>query len=143
MQSMFHLAMKVSSLSEGKSFYCDLLGCNAGRSEDDWQDINFFGNELTLHEDPNFQKNELSTSKIVDMCDIPVPHFGIHLDQKTFDDVKNRLSNYNDANILLEPFVRFKGRPPEQETMFVCDPFNYVIEFKSMKNPSTLWDVKS
>ena len=143
MQSMFHLAMKVSSLSEGKSFYCDLLGCNAGRSEDDWQDINFFGNELTLHEDPNFQKNELSASKIVDMCDIPVPHFGIHLDRKTFDDVKNRLSNYNDANILLEPFVRFKGRPPEQETMFVSDPFNYVIEFKSMKNPSTLWDVKS
>jgi extradiol dioxygenase family protein len=119
------------------------LGCNAGRSEDDWQDINFFGNELTLHEDPNFQKNELSASKIVDMCDIPVPHFGIHLDRKTFDDIKTRLANYDDANILLEPFVRFKGRPPEQETMFVSDPFNYVIEFKSMKNPSTLWDVKS
>ena len=121
MQSMFHLAMKVSSIREGKSFYCDLLGCVAGRSEDDWQDINFFGNELTLHEDPYFQKNKLKTSKIVDMCDIPVPHFGIHLDREVFDDVKTRLANYNDANILLEPFVRFKGRPPEQETMFVCD----------------------
>ena len=40
MHSRFHLAIKVRP-SDSKSFYCDILGCEEGRSEDDWQDINF------------------------------------------------------------------------------------------------------
>jgi len=50
MHSRFHLAIKVTDLPIAKRFYCDILGCEEGRAEDDWQDINFFGNELTLHE---------------------------------------------------------------------------------------------
>ena len=142
MYSKFHLAIKVTDLPKAKHFYCDILGCQEGRAEDDWQDINFFGNELTLHECCDFVPRDDIQGKIVDMCDIPVPHFGVHLNESQFSELKERVED-SDVKILLEPFVRFKGRPPEQETMFLCDPFNYVIEIKSMKNPETLWDLSS
>ena len=142
MHSRFHLAIKVTDLPIAKSFYCDILGCEEGRSEDDWQDINFFGNELTLHECSDYKPNKNIEGKIVDMCDIPVPHFGVHLSESDFSNLKQRVQN-NDVNVLLDPFVRFEGRPPEQETMFLSDPFNYVIEVKCMKNPETLWDLSS
>ena len=76
------------------------------------------------------------------MCDIPVPHFGVHLDQNIFNKLKERVEK-SKTKVLLKPFVRFKGRPPEQETMFLCDPFNNIIELKTMRNPDTLWDKKS
>lgn len=51
MSSTFHLAIPVTSIEEAEKFYCDLLGCKKGNYEEGkWQDINFWGNELTLHE---------------------------------------------------------------------------------------------
>ena len=51
MSNRFHLAIPVRSIEESKKFYCDFLGCDAGSFEDGkWQDINFWGNELTLHQ---------------------------------------------------------------------------------------------
>ena len=44
MFSKFHLAFKVPCISEAKKFYCGVLGCDEGRSESGWADINFFGN---------------------------------------------------------------------------------------------------
>ena len=107
MHSRFHLAIKVTDLPIAKRFYCDILGCEEGRAEDDWQDINFFGNELTLHECSDYRPNKNIEGKIVDMCDIPVPHFGIHLSNQIFQILKQRVQN-NDVNVLLEPFVRFE-----------------------------------
>ena len=142
MFSKFHLAFKVPCISEAKKFYCGVLGCDEGRSESGWADINFFGNELTLHEFPELKNSKLGFTKIVDMCDIPVPHFGVHLEQQTFDKLKERVEEKH-VKVLLKPFIRFKGRPPEQETMFLCDPFDNIIELKTMRNPETLWDKKS
>ncbi len=142
MYSKFHLAFKVPCLNKAKKFYCEVLGCDEGRSESGWTDINFFGNELTLHEFPQLKKSKLGSTKFVDMCDIPVPHFGVHLEQNDFDTIKKRVE-VNEAKVLLKPFVRFEGRAPEQETMFLCDPFDNIIEFKTMRNPESLWDKKS
>ena len=34
----------------GNKFYVDVLGCKLGnREEDKWVDVDFWGNELTLH----------------------------------------------------------------------------------------------
>ena len=78
MSSRFHLAIPVRSIEESKEFYCDFLGCEEGNCEEGkWQDINFWGNELTLH---NAGEDELTHSHRhhVDMADVCVPHFGIH-----------------------------------------------------------------
>ena len=51
MSARFHLAIAVSSIEEARLFYCDFLGCESGNCEEGkWLDINFWGNELTLHE---------------------------------------------------------------------------------------------
>ena len=49
MTCRFHLAIPVKDIDEAKLFYCDFLGCEEGNSEEGWVDINFWGNELTLH----------------------------------------------------------------------------------------------
>ena len=59
MSSTFHLAIPVTSIEEAEKFYCDLLGCKKGNYEQGkWQDINFWGNELTLHEADHGLQNE-------------------------------------------------------------------------------------
>ena len=35
---------------------------------------------------------------------------------------------------MIEPYVRFKGQPGEQATMFLLDPSGNALEFKAFKN---------
>jgi extradiol dioxygenase family protein len=45
----FHLAIPVTDLVAADAFYCGMLGCDKGRSDTRWIDLNFFGHQLTLH----------------------------------------------------------------------------------------------
>lgn len=141
MSNRFHLAIKVGDLNEAKKFYCELLGCEQGKEEhndqDSWVDINFWDNELTLHEsDCDSVQVE---SHHVDMGDVLVPHFGVHLEPEEFAALKQKLIN-NDIEFLNEPFIRFEGEVQEMETMFIADPHGNVLELKTMKNPDAMWD---
>ena len=143
MSSRFHLAIPVKCIEESKVFYCNFLGCEEGNFEKDmWQDINFWGNELTLH---NAQEEELSASHRhhVDMADVCVPHFGIHLSNDDFQEVKRRIQESEVYDFLDTPFLRFKGGYREQETFFIRDPRGNAIEIKTMKVPESLWDTTS
>ena len=143
MSSRFHLAIPVKCIEESKAFYCTFLGCEEGNYEEGkWQDINFWGNELTLH---NAQEEELSVSHRhhVDMADVCVPHFGIHLSDGDFQAVKQRIQDSEDHNFLDAPFLRFEGGYREQETFFIRDPSGNAIEIKTMKVPESLWDTTS
>ncbi|MFQ3340200.1 MAG: extradiol dioxygenase family protein [Gammaproteobacteria bacterium] len=138
MSNRFHLAIPVTSIEKAKTFYCDLLGCVAGNFEEGkWQDVNFWGNELTLHE-----ANEVSDKERhhVDMGAVCVPHFGVHLDEDVYMNIKEAVSN-SEKGFLDDPYRRFIDDPREQETFFVEDPSGNVLEIKTMKNPETLWEV--
>ena len=91
----FHLAIPAGDLDKAIEFYCDVLGCPKGNAEiGNWCDINFWGNELTLHAtDPNKkQKGEIHD---VDLDNVSVPHFGVHLDAETFKNLKEKLIKKN------------------------------------------------
>jgi len=119
MSNRFHLAIPVRSIEESKKFYCDFLGCDAGSFEDGkWQDINFWGNELSLH------------------------HFGVHFTREDFDLLKSRVQAKENYDYLDQPYLRFKGDAREQETFFVEDPSGTVLEIKTMFDPSTLFPAK-
>lgn len=45
----FHLAFPVRDLTEARTFYGDLLGCNEGRSSGEWVDFDFFGHWIVAH----------------------------------------------------------------------------------------------
>ena len=89
MTNCFHLAIPAGNIKTALGFYCDILGCETGNQEEGrWIDINFWGNELTLHETKTKQVRERHD---VDMGDVCVPHFGVHLEAKDFAEVKKEL----------------------------------------------------
>ena len=101
-----------------------------------WQDINFWGNELTLHEADHALPNERHH---VDMGQVCVPHFGIHLTRDVFDSIKEKIETHDEFKYLDEPYLRFKDDEQEQETFFIKDPSGNVIEIKTMRTPELLW----
>ena len=141
MANRFHLAIPVGDITEAMNFYCNVLGCKKGNSEfkypDAWVDINFWGNELTLHSSEEFEKVE-SKRHNVDMGNVTVPHFGVHISAEDFVNLKERLAEHK-IKYIDEPYVRFEGTELEQETMFIADPYGNAMEIKTMKNPDTLW----
>ena len=82
MANVFHLAIPAGDLHNAIHFYCNVLGCTKGNSEikppDAWCDINFWGNELTLH--ASSWHKQTGERHNVDMGAVLVPHFGVHLE---------------------------------------------------------------
>ena len=141
MLSRFHLAIPAGDLNVAIAFYCDVLGCSKGNSEfkypDAWVDINFWGNELTLHAtDPSTAQH--GERHNVDMGNVSVPHFGVHLGEKEFNQLKARLEE-NGVEYIDPPYIRFEGTELQQETFFIADPHGNCLEIKTMKNPATLF----
>ena len=141
MAKTFHLAIPAGDLHNTIYFYCNILGCTKGNSEikppDSWCDINFWGNELTLHASSCKQTGEQHN---VDMGNVSVPHFGVHLDTEEFKSLKEKLLQEN-VEFVDKPYIRFKGTVLEQETMFIKDPNDNIIELKTMVNPDALFNV--
>ena len=131
MSNPFHLAFPAGDLSVATNFYEKILGCKLGnREEGKWIDVDFWGNELTLHKTQMKLPNERHD---VDMGNVPVPHFGVHLKKEVFNKIKENLKA-NNIKYLDEPYVRFKGRKEEQETFFIEDPHGNILELKTLQN---------
>ena len=90
--------------------------------------MDFWGNELTLHASDHNLSNEILD---VDMGNVSVPHFGIHLSRKDFDALKQR-SKDKGVKYYDEPYIRFKDTKFEQETFFVKDPNENILEIKTL-----------
>lgn len=134
----FHAAYPVTNLQKARNFYKEILGCEEGRSDENWVDFNFFGHQLVFHLDKsnNFREDIINP---VDAKSVPVPHFGVVL---TFDDwnkLSEKLKN-SGIKFIIEPYIRFKGKAGEQGTMFFQDPNGLNLEFKAFKDDSMLFE---
>ena len=69
---------------------------------------------------------------------MPVPHFGVILNFEQFETLSKRLYEQNQS-FVIEPKIRFKGKPGEQRTMFLQDPSGNAIEFKAFKSLNNLF----
>ena len=132
----FHLAFPVHDLDSARAFYGELLGCREGRSAEDWIDFDFFGHQIVAHLDPNMERKRHHNP--VDGHDVPVPHFGAVLDMAAWEAMAERLKAAG-ADFVIEPTIRFRGRPGEQATMFFLDPSGNALEFKAMADPANLF----
>ena len=131
MSRPFHLAVPAGNLKDSVQFYEKVLECKLGnREEGKWIDIDFWGNELTLHKTDMKLPSERHD---VDMGSVPVPHFGVHLEQKVFDKIKVNLEK-NNIDYLDKPYIRFDGKAEQQETFFIKDPHGNILELKTLKN---------
>lgn len=132
----FHLAFPVTDLAEARRFYGEKLGCDEGRSSDDWVDFNFYGHQIVAHKvEPGSMTDATS---LVDGDRVPVRHFGVILGMDDWNDLAAKLKKAA-TKFVIEPHVRFKGLAGEQATMFFLDPFGNALEFKAFNNIEQLF----
>ena len=138
MLNPFHLAIPVSNLEDARKFYREIIGCAEGRSDAHWVDFDFYGHQLVIHLDEDAIDYRKKASNEVDGHDVPIPHFGVVLDWKIWHDLVDRLKAAG-IKFGIEPYIRFKGLPGEQATMFFYDPSGNALEFKSFKDMGQLF----
>ena len=133
----FHLAIPVHDLEKSRDFYKNILGCDEGRSSDHWVDFNLFGHQLVIHYKE--KSKEKSKTNPVDGKDVPIPHFGVILEWNQFHNFSNQLIEKG-ISFIIDPYIRFKGLPGEQATMFFKDPCGNALEFKSFKDFNQIFE---
>ncbi len=133
----FHLAIPVHDLEKSRDFYKNILGCDEGRSSDHWVDFNLFGHQLVIHYKE--KSTEKSKTNPVDGKDVPIPHFGVILEWNQFHNFSNQLIEKG-ITFIIDPYIRFKGLPGEQATMFFKDPCGNALEFKSFKDFTQIFE---
>jgi extradiol dioxygenase family protein len=134
--SPFHLAFPVHDLAQARRFYGGTLGCPEGRSADDWVDFNFYGHQIVAHLAP--AETGATQRNAVDGHGVPVRHFGIVLPMAEWQDAARRLREQG-VQFVIEPYIRFKGEPGEQATMFFLDPSGNALELKAFADISMLF----
>jgi uncharacterized protein len=131
----FHIAVQVRDIEEARRFYKGLLGCAEGRSAREWVDFNLFGHQFVCHLNPSLGPTGRIASHYnpVDGHGVPVPHFGVVLEMGEWQSLADRLKQH-DVQFVVEPYIRFKGQPGEQATLFFLDPSGNALEFKAFKD---------
>jgi extradiol dioxygenase family protein len=131
----FHLAMPVDDLEAARRFYRETLGCSEGRSAERWIDFDLYGHQLSLHLVDGAGARGVQA---VDGDAVPVPHFGVVLAWTDWHDLRDRLVAAGTA-FVIPPRIRFVGKPGEQATLFFRDPSGNALEFKSFREPGSLF----
>ncbi len=131
----FHLAVQVRDIDEARDFYGIKMGFSEGRSSEHWIDFNMFGHQFVTHLNPRIGKSGKisSISNPVDGHGVPVPHFGVVMNFDDWEVFSEKVRGFVD-DFIIEPYVRFKGEPGEQGTMFFADPSGNALEFKAFRN---------
>lgn len=132
----FHLAFPVRDIAEARSFYGELLGCPEGRSSPDWVDFDFYGHQIVAHLAPDECGHKASSA--VDGHQVPVRHFGAIVPMDKWQAMAEKLIAQK-TEFVIEPYIRFKGEPGEQATMFFLDPSGNAIEMKSFADLNSLF----
>lgn len=132
----FHLAFSVFDLNKTRDFYVGALGCKEGRSAETWVDFDFYGHQISCHENP--QTDPIDFSNTVEDKAVPIPHFGMVLSYEQFDELVGRIQS-SGVEFLYEPFVRFEGKSGEQKSCFIRDPSGNCLEFKAFRDIEKLF----
>lgn len=132
----FHIAVQVRDIEEARRFYGRGLGFPEGRSSDSWIDFDMFGHQFVTHLNPAIGR-EGKVGSIVNPVDghgVPVPHFGVVLEFPEWEAFAERARDVLDGDFIIEPYIRFRGKPGEQGTLFFADPSGNALEFKAFRD---------
>lgn len=132
----FHLAFPVRDLAEARAFYGNTLGCQEGRSSDEWVDFDFFGHQIVAHLSDEFRRTQ--DKNHVDGEQVPVRHFGVILGMEEWRTLARRLEEQG-AKFLIRPHIRFAGKSGEQATLFITDPSGNALEFKAFADDAMVF----
>lgn len=131
----FHLAFPVRDIEETREFYRDTVGCKIGREDTRWIDFDLFGHQVSAHKADVMP--EIPTNP-VDGKQVPAFHFGAILEWDEWHTLADRFREMN-CDFIIEPYIRFKGQPGEQATMFLRDPSGNGLEFKAFRDKKSIF----
>ena len=81
---------------------------------------------------------QAANTSSVDGHGVPIPHFGVVLDMQQWRGLAEHLTKHR-VEFVIEPYIRFEGKPGEQATMFFNDPSGNALEFKGFNNMDDLF----
>jgi extradiol dioxygenase family protein len=131
MQPILHLSIPVRDLDEARQFYVGTLGCKAARAREGFQDIWFYGMQITLHCRPE---------EVAARHPGSVRHFGVTLGRTEFDAITSRIAAQG-APWVSPVTTDHEGTPIEQTKAKVADPSGNVIELKTYADVSAALEV--
>ena len=131
----FHIAVAVRDIAETRDFYGNKLGFSEGRSAENWVDWNMFGHQFVTHLNPELgpEGKVPALYNPVDNYGVPIPHCGVIMQFEDWERFAKSLEGVI-TNYIIEPYIRFKGLPGEQRTLFFADPSGNALEFKGFRN---------
>jgi extradiol dioxygenase family protein len=132
---LFHYAFAIADIGRAREFYLGRLGCSEGRSTGHWIDFELFGHQLSAHLG---KPAGAACEGQVDGHAVPIPHFGAILSPDRFWAFAERLRAAG-IDFVMEPALRFAGKPGEQATMFFLDPDGNALEFKAFTRPEEVF----
>ena len=124
----FHIAVAVRDIAETRDFYGNMLGFPEGRSAENWVDWNMFGHQFVTHLNPDLGPGGKVPALYnpVDNHGVPIPHCGVIMQFEDWQQFAERLQGII-SDFIIEPYIRFKGLPGEQGTLFFADPSGNVL----------------
>jgi len=131
----FHLAFPTTDLAATRAFLVDAIGAKVGREATRWVDFDLFGHQVTAH---LVDHGDAAPTNPVDGHAVPAFHFGVVLEWSAWESLAERLRQ-RDVQFVIEPYVRFAGKPGEQGTFFVRDPAGTALEFKTFRDMNQLF----
>ena len=133
----FHLAFPVMDLQSTKVFYTKVLGCTLGRESNKWIDFNLYGHQIVAHFSPD--ECVKTNANKVDGDLVPSRHFGVILAWERWKILREKMKKQK-IPFMIQPKIRFKNLKGEQGTFFIQDPSGNVLEFKSFKDDSMVFE---
>ena len=131
MQPILHLSIPVRDLDEARIFYVDALGCDAARAREGYQDVWFYGMQVTLQDR-------------ADEAAAPYPgsvrHFGVTLVRDDFDALAARLVD-REVRWLSPVSTDDAGLATEQTKAKFADPSGNVIEIKTYADVASALEI--
>ncbi|MFD2822916.1 VOC family protein [Lacinutrix iliipiscaria] len=136
METSFHMSLPCLSVTKTKNFYTNIIGASSGRMAQHWVDINLFNHQLTFIKAEKFHFN--NPNYVFEGKILPSFHFGVIVDVETWGKIYAKLNEQNLEVVTQTTFL--KDKPGEHLSFFVKDPNDYMLEFKSFKDPKQMFE---
>ncbi len=136
MGASFHMSLPCLNVKTTKSFYVDNIGATLGRKDQNWVDINLFGNQLTFIKAEKFNFN--SPNYVFEGKILPSFHFGVIVESKEWEQIYDRLKEQKLDLVTQATFL--KDKAGEHMSFFIKDPNDYMLEFKSFKKQDAIFE---
>ena len=137
METSFHMSLPCLNVEETKDFYINNIGAFLGRTNENWVDINLFGHQLTFIQAEKFNFN--SPNYVFEGKILPSFHFGVIIDVDNWGKIYTKLTKQKLEVVTQTTFL--KDKTGEHLSFFINDPNDYMLEFKSFKDPKDMFKI--